>query len=848
MTMSLPDPAAASTPAADIPVPPPGEEGLTSREAAALLARHGRNSLVPEKKRAGWFYWIIHLLSDPMALLLLVAGPTYLLIGDATDAIVTFAALVPIVGVSWVLETRAERTLEQLKKLTAPTITVWRDGLHQVIKAEELVPGDLVVLHEGDVVPADGELVAATQMMVDESALTGESQPIDKMPSGAEREVLAGTTVLSGRGIARITVTGMATRYGAIGKLVAEVKQPRTPLQRSISRLVRRLGIGAIGFCGIVLAVELARGNGWGAAVIAAVSLAIAAIPEEFPMVFTLYLALGARRLAQERALVRRLTGVETLGSTTVVCSDKTGTLTLGRLEVVGLAGSEGPLSADRPLDPNARALLESALLACEPKPFDPLERAISSFAQERGIDVEGLHGGTFVSDYPFDHTLKYLTHVWKQGERYLVCAKGSIEGILERSRVDESTRRRAHETNSALAAQGMRVIAVAEGELNVPTGERAKDEAALAFRGLVAFSDPLRPGVAEALEECRAAGIRVIMITGDHPETAHAVAEGLGLPHTNAAGQDMLATGADIDAADDEALPALVDGINVFARTRPEQKHRLVQALRAYGHVVAMTGDGINDAPALREADIGVAMGQRGTEVARESATMVLLDDNFATIVTAVRNGRRIFDNLRKAFAYLVAFHPPLLVAALVVPLLGKPLLLLPVHIVLLELIVHPTVSLVFEAEPAHPRIMARGPRPAGSGLFGRDLILPFMLGLTLSLAVVMTYLVGLNRLGSEVEARTLAFATLLIGQALLVLVTRAHEPVWRTSLRKNRMLLPVVAGTLAALPAFVYLSPLARVLKLAPFPPGGWAVAVAVAAVATLWFEPFKTRKREA
>jgi Ca2+-transporting ATPase len=782
----------------------------------------------------------------PWSPLLLVAAPTYLLIGETTDAIVAFVALGPIAAVGWLLESRAERTLDQLRQLAARTATVVRDGVDQTVPAGSLVVGDLIRILEGDIVPADAAVVDLTQLLVDESSLTGESLPASKEAAtvGDESMVWAGTTVLSGRALARITATGPATRYGEIGTLVAAARSPLTPLQRGLVRLVRGLTIVAAVFCIAVVAAELLHGDGWGDAVIAGVSLAIAAIPEEFSMIYTLYLSLGAWRLAQDRALVRRLPSVETLGSTTVICTDKTGTLTHGRLAVAGLWTADGVSSDGRSLTEAEFDLLGAAVLACEPDPYDPLDVAIVDHARRHDVDVADLHAGGLVRDWPFDPSDKYLTHVWRSGEAGAtrVAAKGAIEGILAHTHLDAEQRTAAAQANTAFSADGMRVIAVAAGSTDPTATSRIDDEAHLRLLGLIAFNDPLRDGVAEALDECSAAGIRVVMITGDHPATAHAVAEGLGLPHETG-GTDVIATGDDLDAADADRLDELVATTNVFARTRPEQKHRLVSALRSRGEVVAMTGDGINDAPALREADIGVAMGQRGTDVAREAAALVLLDDNFATIVTAVRDGRRIFDNLTRAFAYLIAFHPPLLLGALVVPLLGEPLLLLPVHLVALELLLHPVVSLVFQADPPDPDTMRRPPRPVGDALRLRALARPYAVGTVLAVVLLAVYLIALNALPED-QARALAFASLLASQPVLLLSMRsADRPMWASRRPWTRTLTVVVAVISATTVGVVYVPPLAELLHLEPFPAVWWALALAVA-ISTAWSEPFKRR----
>ncbi|HEU4642045.1 MAG TPA: cation-translocating P-type ATPase [Gemmatimonadaceae bacterium] len=826
----------------------PAPAGLTTREADALLARHGPNLLVPERRRTRLLLWLLRPLVDPMTVLLLVAGAIYAALGDRVDAIVVLAALAPIAAVTLVLESRSERALERLRRLTAPTVTVLRDGARAIIPADRVVPGDLLYVAEGDVIPADGALVGGGPLVVDESALTGESLPAERYAARDDvedgDELFAGTTVLSGHGAARVTVTGARTRYGRVGTLVAEIEQPRTPLERSARRLVVRFGAVAAVACLAVAAIEFARGAGWAAAAIAGVSLAIAAIPEEFPMVYTLYLSVGAWRLARGKALVRRLAGVETLGSTTVICADKTGTLTMGHLELLDGVHADGtPIAVRGELGDRDAALLRAAVLACEPRPFDPMDQAILRFAMARGLDVEALHRETLVHDYPFDPAHRYMSHVWRHDGVHVVVAKGAIEGILARSRASEAQRAAAQEANQRLASRGMRVIAVAAGELPHGPAGRDVDERALRYLGLVAFSDPLRPGVTAALEECRRAGIRVIMITGDHPVTAHAVADGLGLPHVHGR---HLATGEQLDRADDAELARLLRDVNIFARTRPEQKYRIVRALRAQGHVVAMTGDGINDAPALREADIGIAMGSRGTEVAREAATLVLLDDNFATIVAAVRNGRRIYDNLQRAFAYLLAFHVPLVLTALVVPLAGAPLLLLPVQLVWLELVVHPTASLVFEGDPGATDLMTRPPRPTGGSLLAEGgALVPMLQGVVLTVGVLALYL-GSLAMGAA-AARGAAFAALLLGQVGLVLEARAPRlPAWCVPVRGNRMIVPVLLATIATLVLALHVPALAAVVKVAPIGVAGWGGALAVALAATLWVEPVKAWRR--
>jgi Ca2+-transporting ATPase len=804
--------------------------GLSAIEARRRLLGFGPNALVSEATSGGIRHVLVQLLTDPMSVLLVIASATYLALGDGVDAAVTLAALLPIAAVTVVLELRAEHALASLRRLAAPVARIIRDGTEQVIPALEVVPGDTLVVREGDVIAADARLVAGSELVVDESTLTGESLPVTKTSADGGAELFAGTTVLAGRGTAQVTMTGRATRYGAIGQLVADAEQPSTPLQALIRRLVVQLSIVAGVFCIAVIGLELWRGQSFASALIAGVSLAMAAIPEEFPMVFALYLGLGAWRLARDRALVRRLVGVETLGATSVICTDKTGTLTLGAIEVAALWTVPGVADRD---------LLRAAVLASEPRPYDPLDQAIVRAAVARGIPVDELHGAELVRDHTFDTVSRYLSHVWRHEGMLSAHAKGALEGILGRGVTAGPVRADALAANQRFAERGMRVIAVASSTSVRENGARADDEAALALIGLVAFADPVRPGVAEALAECRAAGVRVIVVTGDHPVTARAVAESLGLAHVR------VATGVEIDACDDRALDELLSKTDIFSRTRPEQKHRIVRALRAQGHVVAMTGDGTNDAPALREADIGIAMGRRGTDVARSAATLVLLDDNFATIVAAVRDGRRIFENLRRSFSYLIAFHAPLLLSALVVPLVGAPLLLLPIHLVWLELVVHPTASLVFEADPAPDDLMRRPPRRRETSLLGRGALAGLLMrGLALTAGVLGLYLFELGRGSSPEAARGVAIASLIFGQGLLVLVERAGDrPLWRAGIAGNGALVWILGATVGSLLLVEWVGPLASLLKLAPPTANGWLLALAVAVATTCWTEPIKS-----
>ena len=785
--------------------------GLTQFEAAAALARHGPNSIAETHERPTLLAWVLRVTTDPMAVLLMVAAVTYILVGDRADAIISTVALLPIVAVSVILEGRADAALAKLRVLSAPRALVVREGIEREIRAEDVVPGDLLVLHAGDIVAADAKLIEG-RVSIDESALSGESIPVEHLPDD-DPAIAAGTAVTGGHGDAIVTETGARTRYGRIAALLQDIKPPRTPIERAIRSLVIRMGVGVLVVCAAIVLVERGHGASWSIALIAAVSLGMAAIPEELPMVYTLYLALGAWRLSRDNALVRRLASVETLGSTTVICVDKTGTLTFGRVEI----------SESVPLGTTTQdELLATAVLASDALGADPLDAAFA-----RAVATDPRTTATLLEDIPYDAHRRYAARRWRVANDEVYAIKGAFETIALLVQDGDVTVARAE--NERLAAAGMRVLAVA----------RAQRGDALHLLGLVAFRDPMRPDVPAALADCRSASVRVVMITGDHPATASAIARDAGF------GDDAsrVVTGEQLDATSATDLPKLVDGARVFARTHPEQKLAIVRALRSLGETVAMTGDGTNDALALKEADIGIAMGDRGTEVARESAGLILLDDDVSTIVHAIRNGRRIFDNLRRAFGYLVGFHAPLLVAAIALPLLGLPLLLQPVHLVWLELIVHPTSSLVFESDEADDDVMRRPPRPQSEGIMRRiDWMRATILGLTLAFAVVALYAWALHAGYATTVARAAALVAMLVGQTILIFVQRSpNRPFWFGT-RPTRTAWWLASGALASLALGIEFPPLAAILHLAA-PPIPLALAAAgIGAVTTVWWEPFK------
>jgi Ca2+-transporting ATPase len=801
------------------PEAPP--RGLTSSDALRRLRETGPNELVPARKSNSLLAWILRLIADPMAILLLIAGGTYFALGDRFDGIVVLVALAPIFLVGAILEYRSDRALERLSDIAPPRATVVRDGKEQALPAAAIVPEDLLLLREGDVVAADAQVAEATRLLVDEAPLTGESLPVEKT---AGERVLAGTVVRSGRGSAYVSETGARTEYGRIGKTLARMQVRVTPIERSIRRLVVQVGIGVLFICAIVIGIQRFHGDPWAVAAIAGVSLAMAAIPEELPMVYTLYLALGAWRLAKDNALVRRLSSVETLGSTTVICVDKTGTLTYGRLAVESVFAVPGKTRDD---------VLAAAAWASAPASNDPLDAAI--------LQVAGAvrERGELLLEIPFDPKHAYAAAIVRNGVAPHVYVKGAYEALAARG-ADNNASDAAAFLHQA-AGRGARIIAVAEG--TAQSADREGEAAAqLELAGLIALADPVREIARDTVLRCRAAGIRFVMITGDHPATARAIAGAAGLD------THEIVTGAELLQWDERELNARIARVDVFARVRPEEKYRIVNALHANGDVVAMTGDGTNDALALREADIGVAMGRTGTEVARAAADLVLLDDNVETIVRAVADGRRIFHNLRHAFSYLNAFHAPLLLSALVLPILGAPILLMPIHLIWLEIVVHPTSALVFENDPPEKGLMSEPPRPPREGLMRRnDWRRALLLGITLAAVVIALYLLLMQQGYAQDAARSAGLVALLCGQTLLVFVERAgSRPLWSVSLHGNAAALPITLLTIATLALAIGYAPLAHVLHLAPIPLATAGIAVGAGCLAVLWTQPYYALRR--
>lgn len=820
------------------------ERGLTSAEAARRLAEDGPNAL-PGDGRRRWHHIVRDTVRDPMFSLLLAAAGLYLLLGDLQESLSLAVMVLVVLGLTLFQEGRTERAVQALRDLSSPRARVIRDGQLQTITGLALVRGDLMLLAEGDRVGADAALLTAGELQVDESLLTGESVPVRKYAASqdASAAVYAGTLVVQGQGVARVTATGAHTQMGQIGQALQSAQAEVSPLRRQTARLVQRLAwLGLTLSLLLVLLQGLSRGD-WLQALLAGIALAIAMLPQEFSVVLTVIPALGAWRLSHEQVLTRRIAAIETLGATSVLCVDKTGTLTVNRMRVAQLYANGQTLAIKegvQELAEDFHAVVEYAILASRIDPFDPMEQAFHALGQQFLAQTEHLHRDwALVHDYALTPELRAMAHVWQGSEQalHVVAAKGAPEAIVDLCHLDASRARAVAAAADTMAAQGLRVLGVAQARHAGPPWPAAEHDFAFEFVGLLGLADPLRDEIPQAVRECHEAGIRVVMITGDYPVTARAIAAQAGL-----AAQEVL-SGDEMARLSDAELQQRLRTTSICARITPAQKLRIVQALQAGGAVVAMTGDGVNDAPALKAAHVGVAMGARGTDVAREAAAIVLVDDNFASIVRAVRQGRRIFGNLRKAMRYILAVHVPIAGMALLPLLLGWPIVLFPMHIALLELAIDPACAMVFENEPADDDVMRQPPRDPAAPLFaGRTLVQAVLQGLGVLAAVLVLYVWGSRQL-DEPQARALAFSALVLGNLALILSNRAGPRGLLGSLRvPNRMLWGVVGFTLGLLALALYLPPLTVVLQMAPLSPGALGLALAGAGVCLLWFEAIK------
>ena len=874
------------TPESQAPPAIPARQGLSAAEAARRLATEGPN-LLPGSAPKSTLAIVRDVVTEPMFLMLLAAGSIYLALGDRGEALFLLGFVFVVIGITLAQERKTQRALESLRDLSAPRALVIRDGQEQRIAGREVVRGDLLVLHEGDRIAADALLIEG-QLEVDESLLTGEAVPVVKLPLAQDSQnaqasasagapatragppqarpapsgdsaahevasvgaIYASTVVTRGVAVAQVCATAAHTAVGRIGADLAATVEPPSALQQGSRRLVRNLGIGAL----VLALAQVLLGWWWNSrplleSLLSGIALAMAILPEEIPVILTVFLALGAWRISHQKVLTRRVTAVEALGAITVLAVDKTGTLTMNRMAVAELASDEQhfrPESASE-LPEHFHLLAEFAMLATPADPFDPMEKAIQHFGHQWLQGTEHVHDGREPEfEYALSGEILAMTRVFASDEPnvHLLATKGAPEAVADLCHLDAAQQGAIRRQVEAMAERGLRVLGVARGRWKgaapapgqSPLWPQSQHDFDFDFLGLVALADPPRTEVPAALAECRRAGVRVIMMTGDHPATARAIAQQVGLSDR----PDVI-TGAQLEALDDASLSERLRHVDLCARLKPQHKLRLVQLLRASGEVVAMTGDGVNDAPALKAADVGIAMGERGTDVAREAAALVLLDDSFARIVAAIRQGRRIDSNIRKAVRFVFAVHVPIIGLALVPTLLHWPVLLLPVHIVLLELLIDPACSIVFEAEAEDSDTMARAPRPVSDSPFAAaPLLWSVLQGLGLA-AVLLGGQAWLVHQGWHPDqGRTVVFGTLVLCVLLLILANRdLSRPALLGVTDPNPWLWRIAAAMVVLLAAVMGIAWLRHLMGLALPGAQGAVVAGCLLALCLVWLE---------
>lgn len=843
-------------------------KGLSSEEARRKLALDSYNELPQEKNRR---FWQIakDVLKEPMLALLLACGLVYLLLGDTQEALVLLFFVLVVIFITIYQENKTEKALAALRSFSSPKALVLRDGKYIKIPGREVMREDVVFLNEGDRIPADGVLLWTNNLNVNESLLTGESLPLIKNIGQVEANlsapgemrdsfVYSGTTVLSGQGIALIKNIGRQTEIGKIGQMMSEIKEEKTKIQTDFARLIKYIAIGAIIFCLVVALINFLISKNFLPSFLIGITLAMSLLPEELPVILAVFFSIGAWRMSRQQVLIKKMSMVESLGAATVLCVDKTGTLTLNKMKIkkVFLANSKIIEDSEKIIDVSFFAnnfspknnsfneLIKIGALACRPNTFDPLEKAIKELKRKLYPKVNIYQGFSLFHEYPLSHECLAHANVWEKEKGFLICVKGAPETIADLCSLNEAQRKILYDRVNDMAQESLRVLAVARRETknkNLP--ENLKDFK-FELAGLLGFMDPIRSKVPESIRECYRAGIKVKMITGDYPATAQNIAHQIGLEN-----YQQIVLGSDFINCSESELEKRIKNTNVFARMIPENKLQIIKSLKRDKQIVVMTGDGVNDGPALKAANIGVAMGERGTDVAREAAGIILLDDDFSSLVRGVKSGRRVFDNLKRAMVYTLATHIPIAGLALIPILLGWPLLLFPAHIMFLELIIDPVCSVVFEAEPADKKIMRRRPRnPKQAILTKKNVGLGLIQGTSILITVLLIYKYSLG-LDLKIETvRALSFSTLIFANIFLILVNRSWtENSFKTLFNKNRWLWPIILIVLSFLALIIYTPFLQATFHFAYLDWKSIILALGAALVSVLIFEILKVWRRE-
>ncbi|HVZ56813.1 MAG TPA: cation-translocating P-type ATPase, partial [Chitinophagaceae bacterium] len=812
------------------------EKGLSGSQVIRLQEQFGKNRYALEKVRTVWqMIWEIG--REPMFILLEIACALYFVLGDVNEGIMMALAMVLVAAISVFQDARSSRAMQALREFTEPRVRVIRDGQETVLETAELVPGDLIVLEEGNKVPADAIVLQANDLSVNESIITGESLPLDKKATEGQNLLYQGTTINTGQCLARVTETGNRTVLGKLGKAISTYSYPKTLLQKQIGRFVRLLAFLGLSAFVVIWLVNYLESRSLVQSLMAGLTLALAAIPEEIPVAFSSFMALGAMYMGRRGLISRQPQTIENLGAVSVICLDKTGTITENRMQVREVYDfrQDRLLDLERDHPEGGVSVMDFALLASERNPFDPMEVAIreacASLQPEQDLDTMPM-----VHEYPLAGSPPMMTHVYDGGQVRVVAAKGAMERILRVCRPEPEAAFRITQLARTMASRGYRVIAVASA---THTGENMpadQDDFTWQFEGLVSLYDPPRKNVSAVLNQFYSAGIRVKLLTGDFPETAAEIAR-----QVHMRGPDTIFTGEQVMAMGPEQLARVAAEANLFARMFPEAKLRVIEALKASGEIVAMTGDGVNDGPALKSANIGIALGKRGTEIARQAADLILTDDNIARIEEAILQGRKIFSNLKKAVRYIISIHIPILLTASLPLLLGwrLPNIFTPIHIIFLELIMGPTCSIFFEREPVEPTIMRQPPRDRREGLFTKgELLVSILQGLLISAGVLGVYYFAMQRGDSLLPTRTVVFTTLILANIFLTFTNRSFQLTLVSTVRYPNNLTGWVLILSVGFLAAIHRVPLVRDLfGMTPIPAGEFLRCLAVATASVFW-----------
>ena len=834
-------------------------KGLSQKEASEILQKEGYNEL-PSSKPKSVFKIAFGVVKEPMFLLLVACGTLYLMLGDLQEGLMLLSFVFVVMGIEFYQEKKTEKALDALKELASPRALVIRDGETIRISGREVVIGDIVVLQEGDRIPADAIVLRNNNLLADESLLTGESVPVQKrewkegdimfIPGGDDLPlVYSGSMIVQGNGLVKVTATALNTEIGKIGKALESVKEEPTQLKKEMGILVRRLVLIGLLLCILVITIYTITRGDLLKGFLAGITLAMAMLPEEFPVVLTIFLALGAWRMSKKSVLTRKPAAIETLGSATVLCTDKTGTLTQNKMTVTRLFNGNDfsrVASGDTFSEP-FHEIIEYGILASQVNPFDPMEKAIINIGDQFLQNSEHIHTDWVMEkEYPLSKDLLAMSRVFSNTgtKEQVIAVKGAPEAIFDLCHLNSETISGYEKAVAIMASEGLRVLGVARASLvsrDLPSLQHDFD---LEFVGLIGLSDPIRKSVPDAVKECYKAGIRVIMITGDYPVTAINIGKEIGIKNP-----ELCITGSELKEMTEDELCERIKVVNIFARVVPEQKLKIVNALKKNKEITAMTGDGINDAPALKASNIGIAMGEKGTDVAREASSLVLMDDNFASIVGAVKMGRKIFDNLQKALGYIFAIHVPIAGLSLIPVLFADlPLILWPVHIVFLELIIDPACTMIFEAEKEEKNVMSRPPKDINEPFFGaRKIFFSCMQGTGIIVICLLVYFIGLKMGYSEKGVRTLTFVTLIVSNIAVILSNRSWTyGIFKILATPNKAVFWIVGGAIIFL---ILILNVPFLLNLFQFEKIGFAefMVCAVAGLFSItWFEIYKKVKK--